>query len=793
MPRDGGVGDACVGDTQCRAGLTCAEDDTCQPTGTTEEGAACMLSAECAQHLYCGASRACEAAGAGEDGADCEHTADCTAGLLCSVEGFAFRCRPAGMGDLGDACETERECLAGLRCLDAGGARTCESPPLPSGDGGTVQELPPALPRWPGETCTPDEGPPVAYFRVPRGDASDGDFYRLPFPNDARRTADGLDLSNHPTTGSALSTDVLGRVLEAAEEDLDGFATNPVVYFRFSRDYEWGDVTGERLRLIDVTPSSPEYGRDLGRSWLTTAGPISRYICPQWLALRRGHGAPLRPGTTYAVVLLRGVRTSEGEGHEEFARDADLDALLAESAPAGELAEVWARYTPLRAWLGADMTPDAADVLNATVFTTQDPRAMVPALRSAIRAGAAPVLSDVTLCADGATSPCDDDGERRCGAESDAYWEVHARVALPQFQAGTPPFEAPEDGGAIELDAAGVPQVARTEPVCMVMTIPKVAAAPASGFPLAIYAHGTGGAFTAPVELGLASTFATGEAITIGIDMPLHGARRGGSTRHPNNLVFNFQNPRAARDNLLQGAADLMSLVYFTESPVLLGAASPAGFDVAIDPSRVVLYGHSQGATHAQLMIAYEPGLRAVLLSGAGGDLTESLLTKTEPVNIARALPLALLDVDGDGSLAVGDSHPALAMIQMFFERADPVNFGRHVRVEPLGPALAHLFMTYGLGDSYSTERTMAAYARSAALPHVEPMLADVGLGAVIAPPVMGNVDEGGAHSTIGLRQYPAVPDSDGHFVSTESPEASADVARFLLGALAGETPSIGE
>src|SRR5690606_38956115 len=82
MPRDGGVGDACVGDTQCRAGLTCAEDDTCQPTGTTEEGAACMLSAECAQHLYCGASRTCEAAGAGEDGADCEHTADCTAGLL---------------------------------------------------------------------------------------------------------------------------------------------------------------------------------------------------------------------------------------------------------------------------------------------------------------------------------------------------------------------------------------------------------------------------------------------------------------------------------------------------------------------------------------------------------------------------------------------------------------------------------------------------------------------------------------------------------------------------------------
>jgi len=54
-------------------------------------------------------------------------------------------------------------------------------------------------------------------------------------------------------------------------------------------------------------------------------------------------------------------------------------------------------------------------------------------------------------------------------------------------------------------------------------------------------------------------------------------------------------------------------------------------------------------------------------------------------------------------------------------------------------------------------------------------------------------VDEDGTLYTLGLRQYPAVPDSDGHFVSTQSPEASADVARFLLGALAGETPSIGE
>src|SRR5690606_34385254 len=138
-------------------------------------------------------------------------------------EGIGFRCRAAGQGDLDDNCETDRDCLAGLRCAPApSGGRSCQSPPAVTGDGGTGTPIPPSLPLWPGETCLPDDGPPTAYFRVPRGDESDGDFYRLPFPNDVRRTASGLSLADHPTPGTALSADVLGRILEAAEEDLDG-------------------------------------------------------------------------------------------------------------------------------------------------------------------------------------------------------------------------------------------------------------------------------------------------------------------------------------------------------------------------------------------------------------------------------------------------------------------------------------------------------------------------------------------------------------------------------------------
>lgn len=800
-PRNGGVGDPCFTDTGCRSGLVCDDTNRCAPSGTGVEGSVCVLSGDCMDGLFCGPRRVCEAAGDGADGDDCQGTADCQQGLLCTVEGFGYRCRAAGDGDLSDPCGSDVDCLAGLACVVGdGGARTCQNPAIGSGDAGAGR--PPLLPPWTGADCVEDAAdPPRAYFEVPRGDDTDGDFYRLPFPNDVRRTATGLDLTGHPRPATALPVDVLGRTIAAAEQDLDGFATNPVVFFRFSRPYEWGDVNGDRVRLVDVTPGSPEFGRDLGRGWLTTAGPITRYICPNWLSVRRGHGAPLRPGTTYALILLDGIRTDAASGNVPFEPSPDLEALLGDTAPTGApLDAAWDRYQLLRDWLAQAETPAVGDVLNAAVFTTQRATDAVPALRNVIRGGPAPSLSDVTVCADGVASPCDDGGLRACGPESSAYWEIHARVALPQFQQGTPPFETPEDGGGIEYDASGAPVVARSEDVCMVMTVPKVPAAPAEGFPVLFWAHGTGGAFTAPIGNGFAEDLATADggagpanAVTVAIDMPQHGSRRGASTRDPDGLVFNFANPRAARDNFLQGAADLLALVYWAEGYVLPAAEAPTDFDVRFDPARFAILGHSQGASHASLMVPYEPGVLAVLLSGLGGDLTESLLTKTRPVNIARAVPLALLDPDRDGNLTAGANHPALALIQMLYEPVDAVNYGRHYHREPIDMRGRHVMMTFGLGDSFSTERTMAAFARSASLPQVSPELVDIGLGDALPPPVSGNVTVEMTDYTVGLRQYEPETGRDGHHVLTEQPQTRGDALRFLLQALAGATPTIGE
>ena len=801
-----GVGESCLRDGDCRTTLSCdTAEGTCQPTGDTPEGGTCELTGDCEAGLYCGPLRTCTPAGEGMDGADCAATGECEAGLICVTEGFGGRCRSAGEVDLRGACATDADCLAGLSCSAiTGGASACESPlAMAAGDGGVGTLRPPPL--WAGEECdaASEEGTVEALFRVPRA-GSDFDFYSLPFPNDVRRTATGLDLSGHPSPETALSVDIIGRYLRASEEDLDGFSVNPTIYFRFSAPYDWESMA-DRFIVVDVTEGSPTYGERVNVSWFFSSGRVTKYMCENWFALRTGHGRPLSPGTTYAAILKTGIVTGGDMGGAAMTRSGDLDAVIGDASPSDTaLATAWTKYAPLRTWLADPMNDQvtSAEVLNATVFTTQNTERVIPRLREVIRARTAPAITDLTLCDGSNTSPCDDGTEERsCGAVSADFHEIHGRIELPIFQAGTAPYETPEDGGGIALDGDGAPIVARTEGVCFALTVPKVAP-PTEGFPVVLVGHGTGGSFTGAARSGLAAAAATADhggtpvpSATLAIDLPQHGERRGGSTRDPDRLFFNFANPRAARDNVVQGAADLFSLVYFAEGYSADAAGSPTAEAISFDATRVTMYMHSQGATHASLMLPYEAGVQAIVLSGNGGDLTQSLLNKTEPVDIAGLLPYAFLDINSAGDLPTGDYHPGLAIFQAYFDAADPVNFARRLTADPvMGAPGRHVFMTYGPGDSFSPEATMRAYSLAARLRLVRPLLGETWGLAEEDPPVMGNIMVDMVPFTMGLRQYdPTAAMVDGHFVAFGTPEGQADVTRFLVGALAGNVPTIGE
>lgn len=781
-------GSPCETEEQCAGALRLAcVAGVCDFAGILVAGDPCRATGECGPDLFCSiedASLQCKPAGQGTEGTRCSSAADCKHGLICGYDqGLSKHCLAAGEGDVGTACEGITDCLAGLLCQPTNAdpnVKAC-SPLDPT-------NLPSAV--WTGLECPPEAAGAVSYFRVPRG-ADDGDFFRLPFPNDVRRTATGLDLHGFPSAGDlfGIGVDFVGSYAMTASQDLTGFATNPVVYFRFSRPYV--GASKESILLFDITQGTPEYGKALSRAWGVSSGSVTRYVCENWINVRTNSGEPLLPNHTYAALLTTGITTSTGEA---FSRDTDFAALLAGAAPSDPaLSKAYGDYAPLRTFLASPqaagkVSPDA--VLNAAVFTTQDPTTLIKGLRTAVRAAQAPTVKDVTRCAAGVTSPCNDGAERVCGADNPAYSEIHGRITLPIFQNGEAPYL--NAGGNITLDANGTAQVVRTEDVCFGLILPK-AAAPAGGYPLVVYGHGTGGSFKSGLS-DLAALPAAGTAV-LTIDLPQHGSRKNGSDMGSDELFYNFTNPRAARDNVAQGSADLFSLVYWARSAAG-DAASPFGQAFHFDPNKLALFGHSQGATHVSLALPYENDAIGAVLSGVGGDLSEALTTKKSPIDIASAIPLVLGDPEAGAEKScpncIGSNHPVLALLQSFFERVDPVNFAPQLPKPPIGTTPKHVFMTYGIGDTYSPEASQQAYAIAAQFGMVQPVLAPFAAVKPVAPPLKSNVQVvQDSFYTQGARQYQPAQGEDGHFVYLSG--GKADWERFLGDLLAGEAPVIGQ
>jgi hypothetical protein len=806
-----GVGEPCNGPNECRVGLRCSSVGRCESPGSATAGQPCAVTIDCAQGLYCAEDNKCAAAGAATPGELCSSTGDCVRGAVCIRDAGAVigSCRvPRGAGpisgadggviaddggassgmdggasagprDVGGACADTLDCLAGLVCDPSN--NTCAR-------ASTVN----ASRLFRGVTCGADvAGSNKAYFEVPAEDGTPpSDFFRLPFPNDVRRDgATGrLNLRGFPTPGTALlGFDLVDRYARAAESSLQGFGSNQWVYFRFSTQPDFATLQlGTTIRLIDLTTSQP-----LGFQTYRFDGNQGRYICANWLGVTTSTGVPFAPGHTIAVLLTTGIRTAAGA---PFARDADFDAVINSATPAApRLARAHSAYQPLRQYLTAQSI-DPSTILNATVFTVQDPRAQFDGIARAMRAAPVPVARDFVRCAEGVRSPCDDGltgaaHVRGCvGASNPAFDEYQGTIDVPVLQRGTRPYRTPGEG-AIAYDAMGTATVQSTERVCVSVSIPRNATMPATGWPTVLYGHGTGGNFRSGIAEGLAETLsaipreggASAHFALVTYEGVMHGARRGaGVTDSPDVLFFNFANPEAARDNVLQGGADVLAI-----ARALRGAAimPMGGSELRFDGSKLVFLGHSQGSTVGAAAAAYDGEFAARVLSGAGGDLRLSLTTKTRPVNIAGLVPLLL----GEPGSA---DHPALQLFQAFIERSDAVNFGARLLVDrPMGVAARPLVMTYGLGDTFSTPATMQALATSIGLPAAAPIPGGMNqwpAGAGVMLPATNNFDTGSGTTTALLLESDPMGAYDGHFVLFRDPALRARVVNFIDSATSG-------
>lgn len=807
VPEGEGIGGECRGEEDCRRGLVC-ERGECVATGESEPGDRCTVSVECDDGQCINGQ--CVPAGEGEAGDSCDTAADCAAGLRCGLLGLSAVCEPEGMGDALSECAVNADCMSSLACDDG----LCQ--PAPNG-------LPGIPPRWDGVECEePTDGRVRAYFEVPGApNAEEGDFFRLPFPNDVRTDDRGrVDLRGFPTPGPnpLVGVDPLRSYVDAVD-GTQGWGTNPTVVFRFSGEIDFDSFNAGGVHLIDITdPAEP---RNAGTSYRVYSGDTN-YLCANHFTVRRRDGSPFEPGRVYAAWL-----SVDGLGDNGLAieRSPNFEAMLENAVPGNAaLAAAHEKFQPFRDYLEQNGEYTADDVLVATVITAGPVRNTMEELARAVEAEPVPRVTDWVACGSGDPSPCPQaEGDRACGEGAAGYDEYHALVELPVFQEGEAPYL--QTGGAIDTSGR-----VRTEAVCMALTVPK-GDMPEAGWPLVVFGHGTGGSFRSHVVPEVAGTLSDVTGLpepaepdpapvadpdagadsgvlpepvddgpvrfaVLGYDAVVHGPRRGDSDEHPNHLFFNFLNPDSAQGNPLQGAADILAIARMAAT-LDVSAAATGGSDIRIDADRMVFFGHSQGSIHGNLALPYAPVFKAAVLSGNGVSLMNALLTKTEPENIAAVVPLVLSDTGAEG-LPGADHHPALTIVQQHIDPADGLNFAALVREPPEGTTPKHVFQTYGLDDHYSPPLTMQIYTRAAGLTEVEAHSSanppdDLQRGTPVAVPYVASFGIDGSEYTAGMRQYGAPDGRDGHFVVFDVDAANDDMARFLAMAARGETPQIGE
>lgn len=763
---DGGLGGECTTAEQCSGSLLCA-GGSCQLAGSVGIGGSCFSTRDCGDELFCAPQGICAPSGEGGEGDACGTAAECERGLVCEVFGFGGICASAGNGVLGGSCTKNSECAAGLVCgpQDSCGHPTVEYPPFT------------------GVICQDDEESFKAYFENPQvGTLSD--FYRLPFPNDLRVSDSGvLDISDFPRPGQGpLGVDIVDLYADALEADFAGFSATAIVSLRFSKELDFGSIdnSGDQLHYIDITPGAPEFGQDRQRGWGYGTGK-TLYHCQHYLTISHPPHQPLLSGHTYAVYLTTDITAADGSAVE---RDTDFEIVMANTRPSEpDDARAWDVYTPFRDYLvdpGVNIDPGTIAV--ATVFTVQDTTGRGLRLSQAVEASTAPELKDLTLCDGVASSPCEDaNGRGACSPVNAEFFEIHGRYTVPIYQEGTAPYETPDDGGGI-VEVGGVPQQTGTQDVCFALTVPKTTM-PAQGWPLTVYGHGTSGSFTGAVQSGTASQLATlaAPSAMFSFDGVVHGERRFGSSRDSQSLMFNVVNPRAARDNNLQGAADVVQALRI---PGIGEQNLPGALATRFDAGNTFFFGHSQGSNVGVPAIATSDLAQAAIFSGAGAHLTNGILTKTSPVDAKAGLEFLLGE-----PLSTG--HPVMVLWQTYFDSVDTLHYAKHLlKSPPAGLSSKHVYMSWGENDSFSPQPTLASMARSTGLPVADTLIEDLSTGTA-ARPVSGNVVGGdGVARTAACFQYTS-DGFDGHFAAQRNPQAIADWTAFLDSVITTGTPTV--
>lgn len=628
-----------------------------------------------------------------------------------------------------------------------------------AGDPGPTHDS--TSPQDRGPDATPPPGGTLPVF-----DPDGSDLFSLPFPTDALRTADGrLDLWRFPNPDAV---PVVEYLVSVATSVLDGWSVVPVVYFAFEGPLDTKSLpkthvpaeTDAPIRLVDVTPG-PSFGTRIPLLWRYRKDP-GLYLPAHTLMVRPVWGFTLAEGHTYAAVVTTGVQGADGR---PIARPPAFQKALDGALPGHEA--LVASLEPLRDLLATD-TGLASAIAVGTVFTVGYPTAELRRIRDYLYGETEPpVVTDI---------------EDVTGVQDVAFYRYEGHYVAPNFLKGTPPYL---EDGTFEFDESGAPVVQFLEKMRFVLIVPKGRDMPASGWPIVIHSHGTGGKYDSHVKnpgIPLAQEGLAG----IGIDQPLHGDRVSPplSVEELELYSFNFLNVRAGRTVQRQSVPDNISLLRLIRAGHLRVPAdvSGSGREERFDPDAVVFFGHSQGGLTGGMLFGVEDRFRGGVLSGAGGGLSLTLMLRKDYVDIAELLR-GFLNIADPAEMT--EDHPVVQLMQMLVDVTDPIAYapsyfdhdGSDPSSRPRG-----VLATEGMHDAQTPPATTEALAAAAGVPVLAPFvswplgLTLQGVGPASLP-VSGNIAlPGGGRTTGVLIQF---ADRD-HFAVFNDPLARAYYREFL-------------
>jgi hypothetical protein len=620
---------------------------------------------------------------------------------------------------------------------------------------------------------------------------ADTSFYDHPWPSDLRRDPDGT--IHVAGFYNPRQTPILQQYVALTKGLLHGFSPAAAGYLRFTNDIDPTTLPSDppsalqptsSVQLLDVDPQSPEHGQ---RKLISTfwQQPDGVYWVRDTLAVQPALGYPLRPNTRYALVVTNAVKAADGSA----------------VTPAGDLAEVLGLapleprvqaahdlYAPAVAEVAAAGIA-ATSIVHLAVFTTNDPTVDLFAAADDVRSNLpAPTVDPTTWAAKDHTA---------------GYDVYEGSYQSPNYQAGTPPYS--QSGGSFVYDANGKPVVQNTfaQQFCLVVPNAQACPVPAGGYPIVLYAHGTGGDYRSIVEErnSFGSLMAQHCLASMGINQPFAGNRPGApNPADPNYdseedlLFFNLNNPIGARTNGQQAALDVVEQArLFTATHVTVPATvSRAQSAIAFDATKLLFIGHSQGGTNGPLFLAADNQALGGVLSGSGAMITVALLEKTQPTpSVADAVKTILGLTHPDDAAELNLFHPVLNMAQAIIDPTDPINYAGYIIKHPRpGFTPKSILQTEGVnpdgtGDSFAPPHGIEVHSVALGLPreapgvHVIEEAAWGGLGDVPIPAagLQGDLANGAASGVLG--QFVPAPNDDGHFVAFDVPAAHAQVGGF--------------